>query len=236
MLSVLIPCYNESTNLPVLVERLEAVLNEELDVEFELVLVDDGSTDDTWEVAERLADEKPWIVPVRHETNRGMSEGWATALAASKGEHVLTMDADLQYRPEDIPLLWRRMLDEKADIVQGWRLSSPGGSRVRRGLSRLFSLVLQLLFGTNLNDVKSGFILYKRKVMEEIMEDRHHFKFFQHFPTIAAHERGYDVVEVGVVFDRRHSGESFIGNVWSFGLASLGDFPKAVKLYRRRRR
>jgi len=229
-LSILVPCYNEAANLPVLAQRLEAALGGTPGVPFELVLVDDGSTDGTWEAAKRLAADKPWIVTVKHEKNKGISEGWASALSGSSGEYVLTMDADLQYRPEDIPMMWREMLEKKVDVVQGWRISNPGGSKVRRILSRIFSLALRLLFGTKLSDVKSGFILYRREVMEEIIEDRRHFKFFQHFPTIAAHARGYSIVEVGVVFDRRHSGRSFIGNAFTFGLASLGDFPKAFKI------
>ena len=236
VLSVLAPCYNESGNVEVLVERLDEVLGRGMSLDYEVVVVDDASSDDTYEIAKRIEERNPKIVVVKHEVNKGISEGWATAVDAARGKYVLTIDADLQYRPEDIPAMWSEMERSGADAVQGWRVSSPGGSAMRRLASRSFSYMLYLLFDVKLKDVKSGFILYKREVLEDIIKDRVHFRYFQHFPTIAAAAGGYRIAEVPVVFDRRHAGESFIGNVFVFGLKAMADIPKALRLYGRGRR
>lgn len=231
-LSILIPCLNESANLTALAARLDGALSG-LGVSFELVLVDDGSVDDTYAAAIRLKEKHPWITAVRHTQNQGIAEGWASAFAASRGEYVLTMDADLQYRPEDIPAIWSEMQRSGVELVQGWRAESVGGSKTRRVMSILFSVMLNSLFGTNLKDIKSGFILYKRNAFGEILKDRKQFRYFQHFPTIAAKSRGYDIKQVPVAFDVRFKGQSFIKSTMIFGLKSLVDLPKALRMYRR---
>ncbi len=226
-ISIVVPCYNEQGNIRVLVERIDKALDD-AGITWELILVDDGSADATAEIirGESARDER--VRGMYHSDNRGIVEGWWTGFTASRGKTVCTMDADLQYRPEDIPRLWSRMQDTGADLVQGCREEHATDDEPRYRSSRLFSLLLNTMFGMTLMDNKSGYILYKREAAQAVLEKRPGFIFFQHFPTVAAHALGYSIEEVSVVFDERYSGKSFIGNVLLFGLKSLLDFPLAI--------
>lgn len=233
-LSIIVPCFNEQEAVPHLVRRVEA-LAEGWDQRFELVLVDDGSADDTWGEIQRAREQYPNIVPVRHPGNRGMLAGWLSGLAASRGTYVVTIDADLQYRPEDIPVLMRKLREAGADIAQGARYKEVKRSALRRFLTAGLSWLLNLMFGMRLKDNKSGFILCRQEIFQDIMETHFTYRYFQHFIAVSAHAKGYRITQVPIVFDPRVAGESFIRSPLRYAFAALPDLPKALWEFRFRR-
>jgi phenylacetate-CoA ligase len=209
-LSVLVPCFNEEGNLPELVERTERVFDRR-NIAGEIVLVNDGSRDRTGEQIEALAATRPHVVGVHHPVNRGITEGWRSALARSRGRYVCTIDADLQYQPEAIALLWRETCFSKADLVQGWRSSLERHTYdIRFYMSRGLDHLLKLAFGMHEHDVKSGFIIYKREAFEEILAHAAGYYYFQHLVTVVAKAKGYSIRQVETLFLERRTGKSFI--------------------------
>ncbi|MCZ7584267.1 MAG: glycosyltransferase family 2 protein [Deltaproteobacteria bacterium] len=226
-LCVVAPCFNEGANVRRLVRRVGEALKDHPGG-FELALVDDASRDDTWAQIEEAARAFPFVVPLRHRVNRGIVEGWRTGLSATKAPRIVTIDADMQYRPEDIPRLVRAMNASGADFVQGWRQT-----QVKRGFLRVFltgglSLFLNLAFGMRLKDNKSGFVLYRRDAMERILDFRAPFRHYQHFIAIAAHRLGLRIVQIPITFDAREHGQSFITNPVRFAIGALVDLPRAL--------
>src|SRR5437867_4824294 len=170
-LSVVVPCLNEEKNLPLLVNRINQAMGSAA-IPGEIVLVDDGSRDQTGPVIDMLSRQFQNIRAVHHAMNRGIVEGWRSGLAASTGDLVLTTAADLQYAPEDIPALYREMTSEEWDLVQGWRRDREEADRMRDALSVGLSKILQWIFSLHLQDVKSGFIVYRRDVFKDILDFR----------------------------------------------------------------
>src|SRR5262249_27989350 len=209
-LSVIVPCYNEEDNLPELVERTERVF-ERRRICGEIVLVNDGSRDGTAAQIEALAGRHPCVVGVQHTTNLGIPAGWKSGFERSRGRHVCTIDADLQYQPEAIAQLYREMCFSKADLVQGWRSTLERQHDHRYYWSRGLDYLLKLAFAMPEYDVKSGFVLYRREVFEDILQESDRFYYFQHMITVVAKAKGYSVRQVETLFAERHAGQSFIG-------------------------
>lgn len=230
-LSIIAPCYNEQDNIAELARRL-ASISAQFPAATELILVDDGSTDNTWLEIQKAGTQYPFVVPVRHAANAGIVAGWKSGLAASRGARVVTIDADLQYRPEDIEPMWRVMEETGADLVQGARTVEVKRSALRRILTAGLSWLLNIVFGMRLQDNKSGFILYRREVMEDVLHTRFRYNYFQHFVAVSAHAKGYRIKQVPIVFDTRYAGASFIQQPLRFSLRSLVDLPRALWEFR----
>ncbi|TMK13119.1 MAG: glycosyltransferase, partial [Actinobacteria bacterium] len=212
-LSVLVPCFNEEGNLPELVERTERIFDRR-GIAGEIILVNDGSEDGTGAEIDALAATHPRVAAVHHATNRGMAAAWKSALDRSRGRYVLTLDADLQYQPEAIAQLYREICFSKADLVQGWRsVLERNKYDIRYVLSRGLDYLLKLAFDMQQHDVKSGFIIYKREVFEEILAHAAGYFYFQTFVTVAAKAKGFSMRQVETLFDQRRAGRSFIGRV-----------------------
>ena len=209
-LSVIVPCYNEEDNLPELVERTERVFDRRR-IRGEIVLVNDGSRDGTAAQIEALGERHPCVVGVHHPTNRGIPAGWKSGFEHSRGRYVCTIDADLQYQPEAIAHLYREMCFSKADLVQGWRSTLERQHDHRYYWSRGLDYLLKVAFAMPEYDVKSGFVLYRREVFEDILRESGRFHYFQHMITVVAKAKGYSVRQVETLFAERHAGQSFIG-------------------------
>jgi phenylacetate-CoA ligase len=208
-LSVIAPCYNEELNVATLVERMRAAFAS-LGAPAELVLVDDGSRDATWACIERAMADDPWVRGERHPKNRGIEGGWRTGLRLSRAPLVCLIDSDLQNRPEDIARLFEAYQREQPDIVQAVR--HPKGLKQRMFFSRALNHILNLSFGMRLRDNKSGFILCRREVLEDVLDHRYQYRYFQSFLGVSAGVRGYRFAEVDTDFERRLAGESFLSN------------------------
>ena len=239
-LSVIVPCFNEAANLPELVRRIgetfvvggflprgdsareaaphtsappdgPAVAGAAMGAE--LILVDDGSTDDSPARMAELAARFPFVRPLRHEQNQGIAAAWRSGAQAARGELVCIIDADLQYQPEDILRLHRELRWSNCDIVQGYR-SMVGRERdPRYYYSRGLNAMLNGLFGMRLYDNKSGFLMCAREVFLDILDYRGDYAYFQTFVMVAAHAKGYTYKEIETLFEQRKAGESFLEGV-----------------------
>jgi phenylacetate-CoA ligase len=232
-LSVIAPCYNEELNIPELTRR---VLNtfDRGGLSGELVLVDDGSSDGTRVVIERLAAEHPDRVIGRfHPTNLGMAHAWKSGVAAARAPLVAVIDADLQYQPEDLLRLHRELLDHSVDVVQGWR-SAVGRERgARYHLSRGFNFLLNKAFGMDLQDNKSGFVICAKEVMEDLLTYKGHYYYWQSFVMVAAHAKGYSHKQIETLFENRRAGQSFLDGATAKAVTrSFADLGRAAWEYR----
>jgi phenylacetate-CoA ligase len=220
-LSVVAPCFNEAQNLPELVARLNQTFQRK-NIAGEIVLVNDGSRDDTGAVIDQLARENPNLVGVHHRVNRGIEAAWRSGLQAAGGVYVCFIDADLQHLPEDVYRLLREIQLSRADLVQGYR-SSVGRLRDSRFiLSKGLNLLLNLLFGMNMRDNKCGFVIARKEVLEDVLTHRFRYRYFQTFITVSATAKGYTTRSIETLFESRLLGKSFLSRfptkvvLWSF--------------------
>jgi glycosyltransferase involved in cell wall biosynthesis len=165
-LSILVPVYNEERTLPALLDAVEA--RPEV---YELVVVDDGSTDATAEIlASRTFKVRARVI--RHPSNRGKGSAIRTAIEAATGDVALIQDADLEYDPNDVPALIEPILDGRADVVYGSRLSGGRPQRAylfwHRAGNRLLSLVAGVLFNTTLSDMETGYKAFRADVLASL--------------------------------------------------------------------
>jgi glycosyltransferase involved in cell wall biosynthesis len=119
-ISIVIPLYNEDESLPELHDWIKRVM-ESHQYSYELIFVDDGSTDRSWEVIQSLSKANPHVRGIKFRRNYGKSAGLNVGFEATQGDIVITMDADLQDSPDEIPILFNRMKEEKLDIISGWK-------------------------------------------------------------------------------------------------------------------
>jgi len=230
-ISVIVPCLNEEGNIGGLVERISTALS---DLRFEIILVDDGSTDNTINLAEKMCSENYNLKVCKHAGNFGIVRAWQTGLDHADGEIVCLIDADLQNPPEAIKELFDCLVDNQADLVQGVR-SSIGRTKNQRMLfSRGLNFLLNFVFRQKAIDSKSGFVLGYKHVLIDILDHRLKYFFFQTFIGVVARRKKYKVHEVETLFDSRESGESFITrkNVSIILLKVLLDFIPAFIEFR----
>ena len=231
-LSVIVPCYNEEGNIGEMAARLKAVLTRK-NINGEIVFVNDCSQDRTKVLIDDLAAADPAIVACHHWHNQGIAAAWATGLAASRGSYVCLIDGDLQNLPEDVARLYRDIMSNSADLVQGYRSSIGRLKDARYTLSKGLNFLLNSLFGMNLRDNKSGFIISRREVLGEILRRRFHYHHFQTFITVAAHARGFTIREIETLFESRLVGKSFIPRFpIKLILQAMSDLAKAFIEYR----
>jgi glycosyltransferase involved in cell wall biosynthesis len=204
-LSVVIPMYNEEENVPLLWPELRGVL-EELGGAFEVIFVDDGSRDRSAEIVRSLRESDPRVRLVRLKTNVGETGATDAGLKAARGRRVVTMDADLQNDPHDIPALLRQL--DVYDAATGWRVNrGDGDSVVRRASSRIANRVRNWVSGDSIQDSGCTYRAYRRECLRELVLYRGFHRFI---PTLLR-MRGYSVVEVPVRNRPRRYGASKYG-------------------------
>ncbi len=174
-ISVVVPLYNEEESLPELLAWIDRVAAAHA-FTYEAILVDDGSSDGSWVVVERLAAQYPTLRGIRFSRNYGKSAALYCGFAAARGEVVITMDADLQDSPEEIPALRRMILEEGYDLVSGWKKKrhDPIG---KRWPSKFFNWTARAATGIRLHDFNCGLKAYRRKVVKsiEVYGEMHRF-------------------------------------------------------------
>ncbi|MFC4872917.1 glycosyltransferase family 2 protein [Negadavirga shengliensis] len=165
-ISVIVPVFNEEESLPELMQWLKTVLEAE-GFEYEVIFVDDGSTDESWKVIKDLAGENPNIRAVGFIRNYGKSAALDIGFSKARGEVVVTLDADLQDNPGEIPGLYKMVMGEGFDIVSGWKKKRH--DPITKTLpSRFFNWVTRLISGIQLHDFNCGLKAYKKKVVKNI--------------------------------------------------------------------
>lgn len=204
-LSVVVPLFNEAEGLPLLVEQLLEVLRP-LGLHFELVLVDDGSRDQTATVLERLSGQVPELVAVLLRRNYGQSAAMAAGFDASRGKVIVTLDGDLQNDPADIPLLLEQ-LAEGYDLVSGWRHQRQDAAVSRLLPSRIANRLIARVTGVQLHDYGCSLKAYRREVVDDLnlYGELHRF-----LPALAFIE-GARITEVKVNHHPRRFGSSNYG-------------------------
>lgn len=208
-ISVVAPCYNEEKNLKELSKRLLETFDKK-NITGQVVLVNDGSSDNTGNVINELANGNDRVVAVHHQKNQGMFQAWKSGIHKSSGKYVCLIDADLQNLPEDTWRLFKKIKTSHADLVQGYR-SSVGRIRDSRYIfSRGLNVLLNLAFGMSSRDNKSGFVIAYKETLEDILRFRSKYYYPQSFITVSAKAKGYSIEEIETLFQSRLAGESFI--------------------------
>lgn len=165
-ISLVIPLLNEEESLPELSEWIKRVM-EEHRFSYEVIFVDDGSTDNSWQVIQNLQKQNPNIRGIKFRRNYGKSAGLNIGFAATKGEVVITMDADLQDSPDEIPALYRRIKDEGFHLVSGWKQKrhDPASKTIP---TKLFNWATRKMSGIALHDFNCGLKAYHHSVVKNI--------------------------------------------------------------------
>ncbi|MEA2645288.1 MAG: hypothetical protein QOE92_371 [Chloroflexota bacterium] len=192
-LSYFFPAYNESGNLRPTVEAALDVLPK-FAGEFEVIIVDDGSTDGTPEDAERLAELYPQVRVAHHPTNRGYGEALRTGIRSAQGDVIVYTDGDQQFDIAELRLLWPLL--ESADVVAGYRIKRADEPH-RLFIAWVYNRLLRLAFGLRVHDVDCAFKLMRRDVADAVDPGAGGAFFSAEFLLRARHQ-GFRVVEVGV--------------------------------------
>ena len=196
-ISVVVPLYNEEESLPELIAWIDRVMQRE-QLTYEVIFVDDGSSDGSWAVIEDLHRHYATIRAISFGRNYGKSAALYTGFAAAEGEVVITMDADLQDSPDEIPELRRMILEDGYDLVSGWKRKryDPIG---KRWPSKFFNGTARLVSHIRLHDFNCGLKAYRRKVIKaiEVYGEMHRFI------PILAKNAGFKRIGEKVVEDRK---------------------------------
>lgn len=166
-ISLVIPLFNEEESLPELAAWIERVTAEHK-LSYEVIFVDDGSTDDSWNVIMRLRAANPHIKGIKFQRNYGKSAALNEGFRAAQGEVVITMDADLQDSPDEIPELRRMIIEDKYDLVSGWKKKRYDNKLTKNLPSKLFNAAARQMSKIKLHDFNCGLKSYRNKVVKSI--------------------------------------------------------------------
>jgi phenylacetate-CoA ligase len=210
-LSVIVPCFNEEVVIPTTIARIVRTL-EESNTVFEIILINDGSTDSTLNKMMSISKNKPSLKVLSNASNQGIAQSWLTAIKQATGQYVVLIDADLQNQPEDIPRLLNSLQRENIDFVQGYRSTIERHKDYRFFYSRALNLILNILFLDNATDNKSGFLVGKKHELESVLEilNAQKILFPQTFIRVLIKKMGYTIKEFETLFLTRRVGESFL--------------------------
>jgi len=199
-ISIVVPVYNEEKNLPILVPRLTEVLRG-LGKSYEMVFVDDGSTDTSRQILKGMASQDPSIRVLAFKKNCGETAAGAAGLKEARGKVVVTIDADLQNDPKDIPTMLEYL--KEYDMVTGWR-QKRDDSWVKRITSKIANSVRNRLSGEEIRDSGCTFRAYKRECLQnlKLFKGMHRF-----MPTLVKME-GFRVIEIPIAHHPREFGVS----------------------------
>ncbi|MBP5527374.1 MAG: glycosyltransferase family 2 protein [Bacteroidales bacterium] len=166
-ISIIVPSYNEAESLPHLAEWVDRVMNEH-HLTYEVIVVDDGSNDGTWQAVEQLHAQNPCWRGIKFRRNYGKSAALNTGFAAAEGDVVITMDADLQDSPDEVPELYRMIKEEGYDLVSGWKKKRYDSKLAKNLPSKLFNWTTRRMSGIYLHDFNCGLKAYRHEVVKSI--------------------------------------------------------------------
>lgn len=207
-LSIVIPLLNERDSLQELFQRIKSTC-ELHGFEFEVIFVDDGSTDDSWEIITELAQNNPEIKAIRFRKNYGKSQALMAAFKQCNGNVIITMDADLQDFPEEIPELYNTLKTQNADIVSGWKQKRQDPKLTKNLPSKLFNWVARKTSGLHLHDFNCGLKAYRSEVAKEL---ELHGDMHRYIPVLAKNKGFGNIIEKKVQHTARKYGHSKFGS------------------------
>lgn len=175
-ISIVIPLFNEEESLPELAEWIEKVCTEH-GYSYEVIMVDDGSTDNSWQEVLKLSEQNPSIRGIKFQRNYGKSAALNEGFKAAQGNVVFTMDADLQDSPDEIPEMYRMVTADGYDLVSGWKKVRYDNAITKNLPSKLYNSVNRRISGIKLHDMNCGLKAYKRSVVKsvEVYGEMHRF-------------------------------------------------------------
>ena len=224
MISVVIPCYNESENVAELHDRLSRALPAEGEVTAEFILVDDGSTDGTSRLLDEIAVRDPRTIVVHHDARSGQSRALWSGLDRARGDWVGHLDADLQNDPMDLPTMLASAERDLLDAVLGYRADRLDNAS-RRWASRFANTVRRFVLGDSIRDIGCSTRVVRREALEAIplVPNLHRY-----LPALIE-SAGWRCIQVPVHHHERRHGVSKYSN-WKRGLEGLRDLPRMVRL------
>jgi len=201
-ISVVVPVYNEEENVPLLEQRIHDVLAK-LNREYEIIMVDDGSKDRTYEILAQLHQLHPRTKVVKFRGNYGQSAAMAAGFEAARGEVVIAMDGDLQNDPMDIPRMLEK-LDEGFDVVAGWRKNRKDNMVIRKIPSKIANKIICSITGVKLHDTGCSLKVFRRAIIKKV---RLYGELHRFIPALAKIE-GARITEMAVNHHARQFGKS----------------------------
>lgn len=206
-ISIIVPLYNEEESLPKLFEWIERIMNEN-QYTFEVIFVNDGSTDKSWEVIEKLQKKSANVRGIKFRHNYGKSPALYCGFRAAKGDVVITMDADLQDSPDEIPGLFSMIKDENYDLVSGWKKKRYDSKLTKNVPSKLYNATARKVTGLKLHDMNCGLKAYRNEVVKniEVFGEMHRY-----IPFLAKNAGFTNIGEKVVEHRKRQFGETKFG-------------------------
>ncbi|WP_417429979.1 glycosyltransferase family 2 protein [Halpernia sp.] len=207
-LSIVIPLLNEAESLEELFSRIDLVCKNH-QLSYEIWFIDDGSTDLSWNIIENLSVQNSNIHGIKFSRNYGKSQALHAAFEKVKGDVIITMDADLQDFPEEIPELYHKLISENLDIVSGWKKKRFDNVVTKNLPSKLFNSAARKLSGVELHDFNCGLKAYKKQVVKsiDVYGDMHRY-----IPVLAANAGFRKITEKEVQHQARPYGTSKFGS------------------------
>ncbi|SFD85701.1 glycosyltransferase family 2 protein [Flavobacterium phragmitis] len=206
-LSILIPLLNEEESLQELYSWIIKVMQSN-NYSYEIIFVDDGSTDNSWQIIEGFSNENPNVKGIRFMKNFGKSQALHAGFAKAKGDVIITMDADLQDSPDEIPELYEMITAQKYDLVSGWKKKRYDSVVAKNLPSKLFNWAARKTSGVELNDFNCGLKAYKNVVVKniEVSGEMHRY-----IPVLAKNAGFGKIGEKVVIHQARKYGETKFG-------------------------
>ena len=206
-ISAVIPLFNEKESLPELRSRIDNVMASE-GLSYEIIFIDDGSTDGSWDVIADFAKSDPRVHGIRFRRNYGKSAALYCGFDRAQGDIVVTMDADLQDAPEEIPAMRKMILDEGYDLVSGWKKHRKDNALTKNLPSKLYNATARRVTGIKLHDMNCGLKAYRKEVIKsiEVYGEMHRY-----IPYLAKNAGYTKIGEMPVHHEKRKYGKSKFG-------------------------
>ena len=206
-LSIVISLFNEEESLPELISWIEKVMAAE-GYSYEVIMVDDGSRDESWKLIKEFSQKNPSIRGISFRRNYGKSAALFHGFKAAEGRVVITMDADLQDSPDEIPELYRMIVEEGYDIVSGWKKQRFDNKLTKNLPSKLYNWTARKITGIKLHDMNCGLKAYRNEVVKniEVYGEMHRY-----IPYLAKNAGFEKITEKPVQHQKRKYGESKFG-------------------------
>lgn len=206
-LTIIVPLFNEAESLPELVRWINRTLDGR-GWEYEIIMVDDGSTDGSWKVVRELAEADGRIHGIRFRRNYGKSAALYHGFKAAAGNVVVTMDADLQDSPEEIPEMYRMVTEDGWDVVSGWKQHRQDNKLTKNLPSKLYNATARWITGIHLHDMNCGLKAYRNEVVKNIEVYGEMHRYIPYLAKNAGFER---ITEKPVHHQKRRYGKSKFG-------------------------
>lgn len=206
-ISIVIPLLNEEESLSELHAWIVQVMLQN-QLSYEIIFINDGSTDDSWNIIEQLCQNYPEVRGISFQKNYGKSQALHAGFAAANGDVIITMDADLQDNPEEIPSLYKMIVEENYDLVSGWKKKRYDSVFAKNLPSKLFNWAARKTSGVQLNDFNCGLKAYSQKVVKniEVSGEMHRY-----IPVLAKNAGFHKIGEQIVKHQARKYGETKFG-------------------------